>query len=91
MNTQTKILTVICTVLLAACGGGLSGSYEGEAGSLTFDGGKADIKTAFSTVETDYSVDGDKILLKSPQGSLVLTRNADGSITTPWGPMKKKD
>lgn len=91
MNISRKILTVLITVLLAACGGGLSGTYEGEAGSLTFDGGKADIKTAFSTVEMDYSVDGDKILLKSPQGSLVLTRNTDGSIDTPWGPMKKKD
>lgn len=91
MKASRKFLTILAIALLAACGGGLSGTYEGEAGSLTFDGGKADLKTAFSTIETDYSIDGDKIVLKAPQGNLVLTRNADGSIDTPWGPMKKKD
>ena len=86
-----KTLIVLVTTLLAACGGGLSGTYEGDMGSLTFDGSKADLKTFSSTIEMDYSVDGDKILLKSPQGNLVVTRNADGSLDTPWGPMKKKD
>jgi hypothetical protein len=38
-----------------------------------------------------YSTDGDKIVLHSPEGNLVLTRNADGSIDTPWGTMKKTD
>ncbi|CAM5248879.1 hypothetical protein [Rhodanobacter lindaniclasticus] len=91
MKTSRTFLAVLAAALLAACGGGLSGTYEGEAGTLTFDGSKVDLKTMASTVEMDYSTDGDKILLKMPQGSVVLTRNADGSIDTPWGPMKKKN
>ena len=26
-----------------------------------------------------------------PQGNLVLTRNKDGSLQTPWGTMRKRD
>ena len=91
MHTSQKILIVLVTTLLAACGGGISGTYQGGMGSLTFDGGKADLKAMGNTIEMDYSTDGDKILLKSPQGDLVITRNADGSLDTPWGTMKKKN
>lgn len=90
MNTPRKILMALCIALLAACGGGLSGTYEGGMGALTFDAGKADLKALGNTIEMDYSTDGDKIVLKTPQGNLVVTRNADGSLDTPWGTMKKK-
>lgn len=43
-----------------------------------------------NTIEMPYSTGGDKILLKLPQGNLVLTRNKDGSLTTPWGTMKPR-
>lgn len=90
MNTSKKILIVLLVALLAACGGGMSGTYEGGMGSLTFNGGKADLNAIGNTFEMDYSTDGDKIVLKTPQGNVVVTRNADGSLDTPWGTMKKK-
>jgi hypothetical protein len=93
MNIRTRFLApLLATLLLAACGGGMSGTYQGEAGSIKFESGKAYATLGpASTLELKYSTDGDKILLKSPQGNLVLTRNADGSIDTPWGRMKKTD
>lgn len=89
MNTSSKALAVLCTTLLAACGNGVSGTYAGGLGSITFDSGKADATLMGSTIEMDYTTDGDKVVLKSPQGNLVLKRNADGSLDTPWGTMKK--
>ena len=90
MNMYGKILsTLLVTLLLAACGGGMSGTYEGGMGSITFDSGKADATLMGNTIEMDYTTDGDKIVLKSPQGNLVIKRNQDGSLDTPWGTMKK--
>lgn len=40
------------------------------------------------TRELSYSTDGDKVILESPQGNLVVTRNKDGSLDTPWGTMQ---
>jgi hypothetical protein len=81
---------LLATLLLAACSGGMSGTYEGGMGSIKFESGKAYATLMGSTIEMKYSTDGDKILLHSSQGNLVLTRHADGSIDTPWGLMKKK-
>jgi hypothetical protein len=91
MNIRTRLLApLLATLLLAACSGGMSGTYEGEVGSIKFESGKAYATLMGATMEMKYSTDGDKILLHSPQGDLVLTRHADGSIDTPWGTMKKK-
>lgn len=89
MKTPVQLLAIACTVLLAACGGGLSGTYEGGFGSLTFASGKVDARLMGNTIEMPYTTDGDKIVLQSPQGNLVLTRKSDGSLDTPWGTMKK--
>ena len=91
MNTPGKILTTLCVVLLAACGDGVSGTYQGGTGSINFASGKADATLLGNTLEMDYTTDGDKVVLRSPQGNLVLKRNSDGSLDTPWGTMKKKD
>lgn len=93
MNIRIAFLApLLATLLLAACGGGMSGTYEGGMGSIKFASGKAYATLGPGiTMELKYSTDGDKILLHSQQGDLVLTRNPDGSIDTPWGTMKKKD
>jgi hypothetical protein len=93
MNLHRKLLApLLATLLLAACGGRMSGTYEGGMGSIKFQSGKAYATLGPGiTMELKYSTDGDKILLHSQQGNLVLTRNADGSIDTPWGTMKKTD
>lgn len=91
MKTHGKTLSILLvTLLLAACGGGMSGTYEGGMGSISFASGKADASLMGNTIEMNYTTDGDKIVLESPQGNLVLTRNPDGSLDTPWGTMKKK-
>ncbi len=94
MNIKSKLASaLLATLLLAACGGGMSGTYKGAIGSLTFDGSKAHLDAGMTTMTMDYSVDGDTILLHEPkvggvEASIKLTRNADGSLTTPWGRMK---
>lgn len=93
MKLHRKLLApLLATLLLAACSGGMSGTYENAMGSIKFESGKAYATLGLAgTMELKYSTDGDKILLHSPQGNLVLTRKADGSIDTPWGTMKKTD
>ncbi|MEO6801538.1 MAG: hypothetical protein ABI178_16490 [Rhodanobacter sp.] len=91
MNIPGKVLTTLCIVLLAACGDGASGTYEGGMGSISFASGKAEATLMGNTIQMDYTTEGDKIVLHSPQGNLVLKRNADDSLDTPWGTMKKKD
>lgn len=81
----------LAALLLAACSGGISGTYEGGLGTIRFESGKAYATLMRASREMDYRVDGDKIVLRSPEGDLVLTRDADGSLDTPWGKMKKRD
>lgn len=94
MNTQGKTLsTLFAVLLLAACSSGMSGTYEGGNGmvTLTFHGSKVDVTVFNQTHELSYSTDGDKIILDSQQGKLVVPRNNDGSLDTPWGTLKRKD
>ncbi|MGH8190908.1 MAG: hypothetical protein ACREP2_05625 [Rhodanobacteraceae bacterium] len=92
MNTKGKLAPMLlASLLLAACGGGINGTYEGGMGSIKFESGKADITLMGQTRETKFDTDGDKVVLHSPEGNLVLTHNKDGSLDTPWGTMKKTD
>ena len=82
---------LLSAALLAGCGGGLNGTYQTSDGnmSIKFDSGKAYVTLPGGTVEAGYEVDGDKIILKNPQGNLVLTREKDGSLDGPMGTMTK--
>ena len=92
MNMHTRFLApALAALLLVACGGGVSGTYQGGMGSIKFESGNAYATLMQVTREMDYRTDGDKIILRSPEGDLVLTRDADGSLDTPWGKMKKRD
>lgn len=77
--------------LLAGCGGGMNGTYTDSSGllSFTFHSGKVDVRTPGGTVEAPYTVQGDRIVIKSPQGNLVIRRNKDGTLDGPVGPMAK--
>jgi len=81
---------VLVALLLAACGSSISGTYAGDMGTIKFESGKAYATLLNATRELNYSTDGNKVVLQSPEGNLVLTRNADGSLDTPWGKMKKQ-
>lgn len=80
-------------VLLASCGGGLSGTFEDEMGmsSLTFHrGGKVVQSSSLAGVELEmaYEVDGDKVRLSHPEAAgaaLVLTRIDDDTLSGPMG------
>ncbi|MDN5864879.1 MAG: hypothetical protein L0I62_06640 [Gammaproteobacteria bacterium] len=82
---------LLSATFFAGCGAPLDGTFETSQGgvSITFDSGHAYIKTLGGTIETAYEVNGDKIILKSPTGNLVLTRNDDGTLSGPMGTLSR--
>jgi hypothetical protein len=90
MKIRTALLALLlATLLLAACGGGLNGTYTDSMGvaSYTFkSGGKVEMSAMGASVEMPYEVDGNKVKIKLPGGAAqVLTINPDGSIAGPGG------
>jgi hypothetical protein len=86
---------------LMGCDQGMSGKYGNQLQGI--QGMTVEFKTSSkayvtmpggATVETQYEMDGDKIILRNQAGNLVLTRNKDGTLSgspmdTVAGPMKK--
>ena len=75
--------------LLAACGDGMKGRYEGEGMLLEGQAnGKATQEANGMEVQLDYEVDGDKVKLRNPDQpntTLVLIRTDADTLT--GGPM----
>lgn len=72
--------------LLAACGGGIAGEYRDELGTVRYEfAGDGRVYMSVLGIESagEYEVDGERILLSGPSGSIVLTRDGDALI----GPM----
>lgn len=93
MNIRIRLLApLLASLLLVACGGSAGGTYVDSDGgtAMTLSSGTAQLDLGPTKVQMKYSVDGDKIVLHSPQGDLVLTRHSDGTLETPWGTWKKK-
>ena len=81
-------LTLALVVSLAACGSGLDGTYTDESGMGSYifrPGGKVTLTMMGVETETDYTVEGRKVKIESPQGVLVMTILEDGSIQGPMG------
>jgi hypothetical protein len=80
--------TCCAAVLLTACGQpAISGVYEDAMGITRYEfhrGGKVYMTVLGTTVAAEYRLDGDKVLVTSPQGTLVLTRQ-DGRLFGPMG------
>jgi len=75
-------------VSLTACGSGLNGTYTDASGMVSYTfrpGGKVTMTAMGVETETDYTVEGRKVKIGSPQGALVMTILDDGSIQGPMG------
>lgn len=90
MKTIAKIASAsLATLLLAACGSGLNGTYTDSAGvtSITFEpNGKVDIGALGISEEVKYEVDGNKLKIGAKDGPMqIYTIEKDGSILNPLG------
>jgi hypothetical protein len=96
MNARGGTRTMVAALalsLLAACGAGITGTWEDEMGlsRLTFQrGGKVVQSSMLAGVEMEmsYEVDGDTIRLRNPEAAgtaLVLTRLDQDTLYGPMG------
>lgn len=88
MCARRLLAAVVVGALIAgaACGGALSGTYADDAGVTSYEfgpDGRARISVLGTTVVAEYTLDGDRVLVTSPQGTVVLTRDEDRL----YGPM----
>ncbi len=88
MRANPCLATLLGGVLFVAagCGGALTGIYVDEAGETTYafrSDGRASISMLGAMGEAEYRLDGNRVLVTSPQGTVVLTRSEDRL----YGPM----
>jgi hypothetical protein len=81
MNARSPARALLLSLIAsacAACGGGLSGTYEEESGlgQLEFqDDGTVYVSLLGVTVAGEYELKGDRVIVKGPNGTQVLTKN----------------
>jgi hypothetical protein len=100
---RTSIVTSVATLVLASfvlvgCGKSMSGRFANDMMEVEFkSGSKAYVTMGMAginrtTTEVSYELNGDKIILHSQAGNLVLTRNKDGTLSGPMdelaGPLR---
>jgi hypothetical protein len=71
---------------LAACGGDVCGTWHDTGGVTSYRfgaDGKATVAVLDSRVAAEYLLKGDRVLVTSPQGTVVLTRRGNRL----YGPM----
>ena len=86
MQMKKQWVLVIGLVSLSGCGDEFSGTYSDDAGVTRYafeTGGGVQISVLGSEVDAEYRLDGDKVLVSSAQGTVVLTRRDDRL----YGPM----
>jgi ABC-type uncharacterized transport system auxiliary subunit len=86
MHTRTFLALLLITAALVGCGDEIVGTYADDAGvtRYAFAGdGAVTIHVLGAEVDAEYSLDGDKILVSSAQGTVVLMRRDDRL----YGPM----
>lgn len=91
MKKNVAFLTV--TLLLAACGQKLDGTYVNKSSDtkLIFESSdKVIFDTGMGKAEVSYKIDGKNLKLTSPEGTQVFTLSDDGSIQGPMGMSFKK-
>ena len=86
MGKSSRFLAVMSILALSACAEDLSGIYvdDGNVTAYEFHGnGRATISVLGTTVAADYTVDNDRVLVTSAQGTVVLRRSGEHL----YGPM----
>lgn len=86
IRMMLPILVLAMVSAVVGCEAPFSGTFEDAAGITRYQfmpDGSAKVSALGSTVSGEFTLDGDKILLSSPQGTVVLTRKADRLL----GPM----
>lgn len=71
----------LCSILLfSACNSGLDGTWDAPSGDVSYEfhaDGEVRIHALGSEVRGQYTQEGDRIVLTSPQGTVVLHRDGD--------------
>ncbi len=86
MRTNSGWILVVTSIALASCGEQLSGNYADDDGITSYafaTNGRVTISVLGADVDAEYRLDGDKVLVSSAQGTIVLTRREDHL----YGPM----
>ena len=86
MQSKTGATLLLLTLLFAGCGDELTGTYADNANVTRYAFARHGVVTILvlgSEVDAEYRLDGDKILVSSAQGTVVLTRRDDRL----YGPM----
>ena len=81
------------TLLLTACGSGLSGEYSDKAGMLQYDfrsDGKVYMTTLGIQVAGEYEIDDDKVIIQGSNGNMVFELRDDGTLAGPLGVVLSK-
>ena len=88
MSVQKRSpLFLIAVIFAAGCTEDVSGTYADDASVTAYefhDDGRVTISVLGSTVPAEYTQDGDRVLVTSAQGTVVL-RRADDRLYGPMG------
>ncbi|MDH3337184.1 MAG: hypothetical protein OER22_04960 [Gammaproteobacteria bacterium] len=86
MRSKTILALIVGAFALTACGDKLAGTYADDGGVTRYAfAGDGDVKILVlgTEVDAEYRLDGNKVLVSSAQGTVVLTRRDDRL----YGPM----
>lgn len=86
MPTMIRTTLLLLAAALAGCGDEFIGTYADDAAVTRYaflGDGAVTILVLGSKVDAEYRLDGDKILVSSAQGTVILTRRDDRL----YGPM----
>ena len=87
MQVKRELFLVLACAVLVACSDELEGTYADGPGVTRYVfAGNGDVKITVlgSEVDAEYRLDGDKVLVTSAQGTVVLTRR-DERLYGPMG------
>jgi hypothetical protein len=86
MRANKGWIVGVLSIALAGCGEALSGRFADDAGVTNYTfarNGRVTISVLGTDVDAEYRLDGDKVMVSSAQGTVVLTRREDRL----YGPM----